>query len=527
MNVSPFTRKERIVFILFVLVGIVNILAHEIWRDEFQAFLIAKESVSIPDMLERMKFEGHPPLWHILLYAVTRFSGDPISMQILHLVIACGSAYLILRFPLPWWQRALMIFGYFPLFEFLAISRNYAVGFLLCNILLFMITAERKRYLSIALLLFLLCLSSTQGIIMASLIVFYLLMDLYSGKESWKSRPGILVAYLGIILSGMFLSMWTIAPPQDSYIEIPACLPLEFDRWRFSAVIRTIWKCYIPIPIFQMNFWDTNFLEIRFVRSGLTFGIIAMSIAMFFPKRKIFYLYSLGTLSLLIFSYFILVGQMRHFGHQYILFVMCLVLYACDQTKPRPFRLLSEKAEKIFIVCILTSQVIAGVLASYLSWNYPFTAGKAVASYIREHGLEDRVIMGDRDWALATVSGHLGKPLYHLVIRREATYVVWNNERAEILTPFQIVELANEMEHARQKKVLVILNYELEPEERENLVLIKEFARCILTDEKFYLYEIDPSRSRPVMKNTGKGDSLPGDNHFRFLQARADRHTEP
>jgi len=199
--------------------------------------------------------------------------------------------------------------------------------------------------------------------------------------------------------------MWTIAPPQDSYIEIPASLPLEFDRWRFSAVIRTIWKCYIPIPIFQMNFWDTNFLEIRFVRSGLTFGIIAMS--------------------------------------------------------------------------------------------------------------------------LATVSGHLEKPLYHFVIRREATYVVWNNERAEILAPFQIVELANEMERTRQKKVLVILNYELEPEERENLVLIKEFARCILTDEKFYLYEIDPSRSRPVMKNTGKGDSLPGDNHFRFLQAQADRHTEP
>lgn len=488
MALSPFTRKEWYILAAFIALGAINIMAHEIWRDEFQAFLIARESISIPDLLERMKYEGHPPLWHLLLFLVTRFSGHMVSMQIVHFMIACGSAYLILRFPLPRWQRVLMVFGYFPLFEFLAISRSYGLGFFLCNALVLLIAAERKRYLLIAALLFLLCLTSTYGIIMAGLFSFYLMMDLLEGNI-WEVRKGIVTAGAVIILGGMLFSIMAIAPPKNSYIEIPVALPLEFDRWRFSATVRSVWRCYIPIPLFTMHFWDTNFLEVRFVRSILSIGLVGAAMACFLPKRKVFYLYTLGMAAILVFSYFIFMGQLRHFGHMYVLFTVCLVLYAREPDRPDGFRILSPGACRILLILILGSQAIAGMVASYLSWNYPFTAGKAVAAFIREEGLENHPIIGDRDWALTTVAGHLGKPLYHLTSRKYATYVVWDTERAELMSPEQVVEAANRMAREQRKDALVVLNYELKPEEMGNLLLVREFPRSVLPDEQFYLYK--------------------------------------
>lgn len=495
MPASSFTRSEWLILAVFIAVGLVNVLMHDIWRDEFQAFLIAKESVSIPDLLERMKYEGHPPLWHILLYFVTRVSGRPLSMQLLHMLIACASAWVILRFPLPPWTRALMVFGYFPLFEFMVISRNYGIGFLLCMVLLFLITAERKRYVLISFLLALLNLANVYGIILTVAIGAYLAADFIEKKDLHATAgKRVVMAAAGFLGSGMILSLLAIAPPQNSYIELPVCLPLELDPKRISHAVRTVWISYVPIPMFRMQFWGTNFLELRFARFFLTLPLIAASLFLFRNNRKVLIFYALGTAAVIAFSYFVFIGHMRHFGHLYVVFMMSLVLaYADKQTgKHRAFP--GGRFRRGFIVFILVAQFVGGVLSSFLSWHFPFTAGKAVADYIRLQKLEDRIIIGDRDWALTTVAGHLGKPLYHLTSRKYASYVVWDSERSEIMSPEQIVEAANTMERDMGGRALVVLNYELEPKYMGNLRLVRAFTRSIMPDEIFYLYEIDPEK---------------------------------
>ncbi len=499
MKTAPFKKAEWIVLALFILIGLVNVLAHDVWRDEFQAFLIARESVSIPDMLERLKFEGHPPLWHLMLYPVTRFTGNPFSMQLLHFGVAILSAVVILLFPIPRWQRILMALGYFPLFEFLAISRNYGPGFLLTNLLLLLILQERKRYLLISAILSLLALTSIFGVMMAGLLTLYLVVDAVekAGQRGLGIRKGVMAAGVILVLSGMFLSILAVAPPKNAYIEIPVGLPLEYDRYRLSATIRTLWFSYIPIPLNDMHFWNTNFLETRFFRMLLAMLLGAVAAAFFFPKRKVFFLYTLGTFALIAFGYFIHVGCMRHFGHLYVLFTVCLVLASGIAPARNGFRFLSDRAGRYFIAIILVTQVAAGLTASALSWIYPFTAGKAVAEYIKKERLEDHLIIGDRDWALTTVAGHLRKPLYHLASHKFATYVIWNSDRAEIMTPEQIVEAANRMQKEFQKQVLMVLNYELKPEEAGNLVEIASFPRSVVADEIFHLYKIDPAAPYP------------------------------
>lgn len=75
------SRTEWFVFLAFAAIGLANILSHELWRDEFQAFLIAAQSISIADLFDRARYEGHPPLWFLFLFAITRFTADPLGMQ--------------------------------------------------------------------------------------------------------------------------------------------------------------------------------------------------------------------------------------------------------------------------------------------------------------------------------------------------------------------------------------------------------------------------------------------------------------
>ena len=58
---------------------------HEMWRDELQAWMIARDSTSLGDLFgHNMRYEGHPGLWHLALFVLTRVTDNPVAMQALH-----------------------------------------------------------------------------------------------------------------------------------------------------------------------------------------------------------------------------------------------------------------------------------------------------------------------------------------------------------------------------------------------------------------------------------------------------------
>ena len=44
---------------------------HEIWRDEAKAWVIARDSGSLPELLANTEREGHPLAWPLLLFGLT------------------------------------------------------------------------------------------------------------------------------------------------------------------------------------------------------------------------------------------------------------------------------------------------------------------------------------------------------------------------------------------------------------------------------------------------------------------------
>jgi hypothetical protein len=134
---AGFVAPIRLVLpdLLFVLLAVYNairLFRHAMWRDELQAFMVAAASNTPLDLFAKLKYEGHPGLWHLLLWVVTRFTTDPVAMQVLHLVIALGVWVLVWRLsPFRPVGKLLLLLSYYLFWEYFVVSRGYALGALL------------------------------------------------------------------------------------------------------------------------------------------------------------------------------------------------------------------------------------------------------------------------------------------------------------------------------------------------------------------------------------------------------------
>ena len=107
------------------------IINHELWRDELQAWRIATSSGSIDELFSNSRYEGHPAIWYLSLYLISRLSDNPIAMQVLHILIGISATFVMCKYaPFSRWQKASLSFGYFMFFEYFIVSRNYAFGVL-------------------------------------------------------------------------------------------------------------------------------------------------------------------------------------------------------------------------------------------------------------------------------------------------------------------------------------------------------------------------------------------------------------
>lgn len=96
-------RWRPITFIAYVVVIVCVMAFHEPWFDEAQSWLIARDASFRDILLLRPHYEGHPPLWWLML-AIPAKLGVPyeIGLKGVQLVCAAVMAWLLVfRSPFP------------------------------------------------------------------------------------------------------------------------------------------------------------------------------------------------------------------------------------------------------------------------------------------------------------------------------------------------------------------------------------------------------------------------------------------
>lgn len=485
---------------IFFVLQLIMVQNHEMWRDELQAWLIARDSVSIIDLFKNMRYEGHPALWHLLLLPITRLFNEPEAMQIAHLIIATGSIYLVVRYsPFSLLNKMLLCMSYFLFYEYSQISRNYALGvflsFLFCSIF-----PLRERYIiQLSIILFLLAQTSVFGTILAVAFALALITEKLSclpnrKRHSFLSASELVAAV--IFVAGIMLAVIQLKPPVDSGFAVGWFLGFDLERMRIP--VRALIGSYLPIPILDINYWNSlALLQIQPIpKFGfaivLTTVIAVVWFAAFFLNRpSAFLTYSLILGACLLFYYVKYPGSLRHHGFLFIGLIVSFWISPYCSSWSRNFELRLKSMQRItstFFLLILVCQAVAGISAAILDYRFTFSQAKNAAEVISYNAGPNDLLVGTVDYAASAIAGYLDRKIYYAKADRMGTFIRWDNKRDAgrentMPTINKYLDSGN--------KVFIIANRELNvrgPNIVVSLLLSSDVA--VVGDERFFIYEI-------------------------------------
>lgn len=518
---------------LFVLVTLSGVLTHEMWRDELHAWMLARDSHSLAQLFSNLRTEGHPGLWHLSLYALSRISRDPLLMQVFHLGIAAASVYLIARFsPFSLLQKCLLAFGYFNIYEYAIISRSYAMGvFLIFAFCACMTRLEAPKtrttpYTQFApfLILALTANTSVYGLFISMALMLYLVSPTSPTHKSsypYVRISGILFVVSAWLICLLQVSQITRGQGAQRYAFTDLSTPLGGVEllaviMRAATTLTQIWRSYVPMPaLWSDNFWGTNVLEAVDVFQ-LVAGIdvtevftVLMSVLFvvcvcFFLKHqpKLLATYLTGTLLLLGFSFVFFEGSIRHHGHLFILLVACLWLSRAGFNRvvsaaPESHRSLpnidtdlvkNDNRQQIFLTTLLIFHVCAGALLVSVDWMKPFSGSRRAADYILDHQLEDFPIFGYLDREVSSISAYLDKPVFYPDANGFGTFwtTPFNRDWTGITDAIQIFV------QEQGEPTILILTKPLELQiPGVDIELLTRSPGKLAPEETFYLYRAD------------------------------------
>jgi len=328
---------------VFLLIAAFGMTQHEMWRDEHQAWLVARDAHSLPGLFQNMKYEGNPALWQFFLFIITRFTHNPVFMQIFHLLIATGFIYVFNRYaPIRKPFKVLFTLGYFPLYEYAVISRSYSLGILLLFIVCALYKERSNRYLWIGLALGLLANVTIYSLIISVGFGGILLLDyIFYQPKNKKLLIQFAAGFIIFAILALF-SLYQIWPEKDGTFNVVyAKTAFEGPRWGFAASRLFFTYLYIP-QASDINFWNSNIYLTDYVTISPTFGqwlsdnpaymwgwvympilLFLTSCLIFLRKPIVLLLYAGVTLLLLSLYYYTILVYSRYIGHLFLILIGC------------------------------------------------------------------------------------------------------------------------------------------------------------------------------------------------------------
>jgi len=221
MSTSVASDRVKLLSILCVFAAVLAFLSgkHEVFGDEAQAWLIARDSRNILEMLAHLRYEGHPALWYLLLYVPAHLGASFLWTRILNYVFSVALAWLILtERRLVLFLRVLAVFGIYMPFHMGLMARNYTLSALLLVGAARCLRSDRPRHWLAMALLFL-AINSHFLAIPAAAGIFVWLYWLDSGLDyrtlAQRMREKRFWVSAALMITALLCCYLTVRPPQD------------------------------------------------------------------------------------------------------------------------------------------------------------------------------------------------------------------------------------------------------------------------------------------------------------------------
>jgi len=394
---SPSNRVLAAVF--FVYVALLGFVAwhHEPWFDEAQAWLIARDSGLVELLTERLRYEGTPGLWHLLLYLPAKLGLPFRTISLISVAIAATTVYLFLRYsPFPWYVKVVVPFGFFTFYQYAVVARSYGLMALLLVSLAAVFSRRNERPIHFFLLLALLANVNAHGFILAGGLAAYHLWRLWGDRSRLEPRLLRLhllsAAALGVIAIVVVILVW---PSKD-----------------------------VGFPAGRVEFRNVCLLFDAFTPSRFLSAIVLALLAVWFWQRKTFLLWAgpiLGLLWLFVFKW----AAVWHEGALYYHTLLCAWVAIEHNPPESSVSWASARCLRLATLLLLGVHVYWAAVSSYRDVMYPYSGSLEASRYLARHGLHEEQIYG-QGFASFSVLPYFSQNIFdNYNHKRNPSYFLW------------------------------------------------------------------------------------------------------
>ncbi|MBS1662120.1 MAG: hypothetical protein JST68_13840 [Bacteroidetes bacterium] len=476
------------VLVIYGVISAVGLSHHELFLDEAHHFLLARDSHSLSELYWNARYDGHPRLWHSLLYFITHYiTRSPYGMQVFHWLIVVGAAFVFLRHaPFSLAVKLLVLMGYYFLFEYNLISRNYSLGICLLFCCCVLLARPVRPLVGLGVLLFFMC----------STHVFYTFaaMGIYLGLLIEYGRVGQVFRRSFLVLSGLFWVGFVFAliqahtPVEDNVNMGPVNARGFLSSTGLSFASFGLVRGWLPIPQhFDGHFWNRYWLYESFWG-----GLIRTVLFVFFlgfpylvlrrSWRALVFYYTTVSLLLLFFSVTMMTAS-RYFGMVFVFFLAALWMAGAFGMKTAPVWV------RGCFYGILGIQAVVGVFAWVQDFRLPFSESRNAVTFLKER---DGVVVVDGYNIGPMLCAYTEGKVYYLATGAEGSFCVWKKEYFPRPRPSIAQELAGCS--GLPESFVLVTNRELgEDGGAFRLMLLKSFTNSII-GENFFIYQLSNFR---------------------------------
>lgn len=431
---------EALALAVFGIVVAVMLVRHSMWSDEVEAWNVSRASRSVGDLLVNLRYEGHPYLWYVPVYALTRLTGDPRWMQVLHWCIAVGVAAVVLfRAPFPRWARLMTCFGYVFVFEYAVVTRSYGMAMLFFLLAITEVRRPEPRWALFTALIVLLAFSNAIGGVLA----FSVSVAVVSRRGTWRAaRTTQRVAVVAGVAAAGLSALSSLPPPDFESFAAGLSAGSRYGNGRvveFVSALSATWRGLVPIP--QLGFlrwpgtslaWNSQLLDHG--AAGILMQAvlsILLVVVVWRCLRGAVVAAALWLVGVVAFTALFLVAVLPEQAHYssglFALFVgACWIAWpsasdssarATSRNSPKDPILLS----RVF-ACVLAVQCVAAVLVAVPLTFGEFSPDRALAGAAAQAGVAADLVSAD-DYHATAASGYLDEGVYSLPRSRPIRFV--------------------------------------------------------------------------------------------------------
>ena len=449
---------------------------HELWKDEWQAWFVAKDK-SLAEVFSFLYYEGHPALWYIYLKIFTFFSSLARPEYIIHfahtITVAAGLYFLFVKFRLPTIVKVLLALSYFVFFEYGIVNRGYFLVILFAFWAASLLKKEDYSRVQLGVVLFLLCQTEVYGALMAIALGFYVMMK---EKNIFTALQGKDIIGLA---AGLLFFVISVFPRSSGHVSKTSAKKLEFIDKILTSFQGNLSNTY---AIGSTN--DT--FTYGWTSIGLLISMLCLAgIGFVFYKNKILLKTFLMFLAMMIaFSVLFFLGGIRQWGMGFIFFIALLEIRGLDIKK--------ELLPTLVISVFAIFNIVHNGKAVVEEKNIPFTNAELAGQFIKEKIPEKVPIVAINKFEATPVIGYARRSFYELPDGVPFSYFRWVDK---IYLPVE-----NELKLFAKFKgvggIVVLSPKPLDADRFPSLQLWQKWEDKNYKNENYYLYTLALSGAR-------------------------------